>query len=55
MNEDLRKLGKGNWQRFRDEELYRIDVNDTLKANLDKIKMVYDHCLKRSKHPTCNG
>jgi len=43
-NDDLRNLSdKGNWQTFRVEELYCIDVNDVLKANLDKIQMVYSY------------
>lgn len=49
INEDLRKLGPGHWQSFRDNELYKVDVNDVLKANLEKIKRVYDHFAKRSK------
>ena len=31
------------WQEFRDKELWTIDVNDMLEANLENLNKIYEH------------
>ncbi len=41
------------WQEFRDEELWTIDVNDILEANLEGLRKVYQHYWEpRKKYMT---
>lgn len=37
------------WQEFRIKELWTIDVNDLLEANLDNLKKIYAHYLTPTK------
>ena len=42
MNENIKKnFIPEPWQPFRDQELWTINVNDILEANLDSLKRVY--------------
>jgi len=41
------------WQEFRDEQLWTMEVNDTLEANLDGLKKVYGYYFEpRKKYMT---
>ena len=35
--------GYKEWQGFRDDELWTLDVNDLMQANLEKLRKVYGH------------
>ena len=37
------------WQEFRDKELWTIDVNDLLEANLENLTKIYRHYLTPTK------
>lgn len=42
-----------SWQEFRDEELWNLEVNDTLDANLEGLKKIYAHYWEpRKKYMT---
>ena len=42
-----------DWQEFRTNHLWTIEVNDTLEANLDGLKKVYSHYFEpRKKYMT---
>ena len=37
------------WQPFRDQQLWTIEVNDMIKVNMDSVEIVFNHILKLPK------
>ena len=47
LDEHVLKMGeKGEWQEFRDKQLWTCEVNDVFESNLDLLKKIYQSYLK---------